>query len=253
MFSFEEIPDPEIRDAGQAARNVVLTVQILSNHICYTASFCRTKQSVPNAVADDLGRIGELNVQRLADRCHVLRKSIAKIAFDLCRALSVPKRIDGQDCSSVHHGVLERGESLLIRIMVLTGWSGVVDRSKPDMQLIVDELPIAANWLSICNAMADDESVQSADQFTVTALHRIVDEAVAAADKRLSSTSKTEKVKRPARPWRPQSKAAKAIVRCLEEGMTDADAICERTGASADNVHKVKSRWEKARSQTRES
>ena len=54
--------------------------------------------------------------------------------------------------------------------------------------------------------------------------------------------------------WTPRSDAVKAIVACLEDDITDVNAITERTGVkSAVNIRKVKQRWRQSKNGNRDT
>jgi hypothetical protein len=55
------------------------------------------------------------------------------------------------------------------------------------------------------------------------------------------------------RPWSPHSDDAKAVVKCLEDGVTDVDAIADRTGAKASNIRKIMERWRKSKNGNRDT
>jgi hypothetical protein len=55
------------------------------------------------------------------------------------------------------------------------------------------------------------------------------------------------------KPWSPRSDDAKAVVRCLEDGVTDVDAIADRTGVNASYIRKIIERWRKSKNGNRDT
>jgi|GEM_PF-5262721 hypothetical protein len=55
------------------------------------------------------------------------------------------------------------------------------------------------------------------------------------------------------KPWCPRSDDAKAVVRCLEGGVTDVDAIAGRTGVNAPYIRKIIERWRKSKKGNRDT